>query len=189
MSTWGSESMESEERFLSGLLATRIAESRKKPRLSIPRNCQKCLHCNQRLTMKTFKRHQKLFCQSDGTWIKDDADTTESEGIYDTASRRLSSREHYVFRNYNLLWVYDVYLTCFVTTTISCADDTPPPTLPTFTAGEDLDTCQVIQDAGSDIEASSNDLLGKYHLITYCTWKHYCFCDVFLCILVLVSKH
>lgn len=72
---------------LTGLLASRVAKSRKRPRYSTPWNRHHCPHYNQSLTLKTFKRHQKLFCRSDGTWIadieEDDAGSTEGEDMCD----------------------------------------------------------------------------------------------------------
>ena len=50
-----------------GFIATRVAESEnsaKKAKFSRP-----CPHCNQILSEKTYKRHKKLFCKNDGTWI------------------------------------------------------------------------------------------------------------------------
>ena len=55
------------------LLASRIANSRKR-RKDTPKNRQNCPHCNQLLTMKTFRRHQTLFKKNDGTWMKDSED-------------------------------------------------------------------------------------------------------------------
>lgn len=67
----------------SSLLVDRIVTSRKRRR---PRNRKLCPHCKQRLTLKTFKKHQKFFLRSDGTWMSDsdeDADLDcETEGSY-----------------------------------------------------------------------------------------------------------
>ena len=51
------------------LLANRIADSKKRKRVSHSRHL--CPHCKQSLTLKTFKRHQKLYCKGDGTWTVD----------------------------------------------------------------------------------------------------------------------
>ena len=59
------------------MLAARIDESRKRPRLSTPKNRKYCPHCSQNLTLKTFKKHKKLFLRSDGSWAQ--ASDTEDE--------------------------------------------------------------------------------------------------------------
>ncbi len=69
--------MESSSHKISGFLASRIANSRKRKRVVIPKNRQNCPHCNQLLTIKTFRRHQKLFKRKDGTWLKE-SDEDES---------------------------------------------------------------------------------------------------------------
>ena len=53
------------------LLVNRIEVSKKKRRASIPQNRIDCPHCHQYLTIKTFRRHQKLYQRSDGTWMED----------------------------------------------------------------------------------------------------------------------
>ena len=57
------------------VIASRVEKSKKKPRSSTCRS-HYCPHCERNLTLKTFKRHQKLFC-SNGIWTR--AEDTESE--------------------------------------------------------------------------------------------------------------
>lgn len=57
----------------SGSLARRISAAsrkRRKPQTSNSRR-QICPHCKQSLTLKTYKKHQKLFLRSDKTWMSD----------------------------------------------------------------------------------------------------------------------
>lgn len=49
-------------------IASRISGSRKRPRMSAYK-IHHCPHCDQTITLKTFKRHEKLYCRSDGTWM------------------------------------------------------------------------------------------------------------------------
>lgn len=58
------------------LLASRVKQSSRKRSRSAPREL--CPHCDQSLSLKTFKKHKALFCKSDGTWISG-KDTVESE--------------------------------------------------------------------------------------------------------------
>lgn len=65
------------------IVASRIVKSRKRPRKPLVKSYH-CPHCKQSLSQKTFKRHQKLYFRSDGTWIsyaEDDqsTDSTQSE--------------------------------------------------------------------------------------------------------------
>ena len=71
---------------ITGHLAQRIATARKRCR---PRACHSrrfCPHCKQSLSLKTFKKHQKLFLKSDGAWMSTkDAESDsncETEGRY-----------------------------------------------------------------------------------------------------------
>ena len=51
-------------------IASRIsAASNRNPESNISRDCKLCLHCGQYLSLKTFKRHERLYKKSDGTWI------------------------------------------------------------------------------------------------------------------------
>ena len=51
-------------------IARKIAESsRKKPKRLNPASSHLCGHCNQMLSLKVFKKHQKLYMKSDQTWI------------------------------------------------------------------------------------------------------------------------
>ena len=51
-------------------IASRIsAASNRNPKSNISRDCKLCLHCGQYLSLKTFKRHERLYKKSDGTWI------------------------------------------------------------------------------------------------------------------------
>lgn len=63
-------------------IASRLAKSRK-TRTSTFRTRQ-CPHCDRNLTLKTFKRHQRLYCRSDGTWISGELELEESmdEGLF-----------------------------------------------------------------------------------------------------------
>ena len=59
-------------------IATCVAESEnsaKKAKFS-----RICPHCNQLLGEKTYKRHKKLFCKNDGTWIITSLDDKEFQG-------------------------------------------------------------------------------------------------------------
>ena len=57
----------------SGALARRISAVSRKRRKSQTshRHRQICPHCNQSLTLKTYRKHQKLFLRSDSTWMSD----------------------------------------------------------------------------------------------------------------------
>ena len=56
-----------------GFIASRVAESEssaKKAKLtSVYSQNTTCPHCNKPLSQKTYRRHKKLFCKNDGTWI------------------------------------------------------------------------------------------------------------------------
>ena len=55
-------------------LASRIAESsRKKPKLSNPGTSRFCGHCNQRLSLKTYRKHEQLYKMSDQSWMGRDS--------------------------------------------------------------------------------------------------------------------
>lgn len=67
---------------ISGFLASRIADSRKRPRVATPRNRRLCPHCKKMLILKTYRRHESLFCR-DGVWVvneDDGASCTDTEG-------------------------------------------------------------------------------------------------------------
>lgn len=54
-------------------LAPRIAESSKRrSKITLRANSAKsqlCGHCNLSLSLKTFKKHKRLYCNSDGKWL------------------------------------------------------------------------------------------------------------------------
>ena len=53
-----------------GFIASRVAESESSAAAKrVHSEDTMCPHCNQPLSTKTFKRHKKLFCKDDGTWI------------------------------------------------------------------------------------------------------------------------
>lgn len=59
---------------MSTFLAPRIAESsRMKSKITLRANSAKsqlCGHCNLNLSLKTFKKHKRLYyCNSDGKWL------------------------------------------------------------------------------------------------------------------------
>lgn len=68
------------------VLASRIAYSRKRSRAGTPKNRQRCPHCEQDLTIKTFKRHQKLFKREDGNWMKEIDEEDENHLSSDNGS-------------------------------------------------------------------------------------------------------
>ena len=73
---------ESRPKCTSSFLAPRIAESsRRKAKITLRANSlrsQLCGHCNQNLSLKTFKKHKKLYYKSDGTWLIDSEATSNS---------------------------------------------------------------------------------------------------------------
>ena len=48
-------------------LAQKIAESSKKAKHAEPSHM--CGHCNQRLALKVYKKHERLYRRSDESWI------------------------------------------------------------------------------------------------------------------------
>ena len=52
-----------------GLVASRIAQSRKRVRHSEQGHRQICPHCDQSLCSKTFKKHRRLYRKEDGSWV------------------------------------------------------------------------------------------------------------------------
>lgn len=48
-------------------LARKIAESSKKAKHSEP--SRMCGHCNQKLVLKVYKKHERLYRRSDKSWI------------------------------------------------------------------------------------------------------------------------
>ena len=51
-------------------LSRKIAQSsQKKPKHSNPGSSRLCGHCNQKLSLKVFKRHEKLYRRMDQSWI------------------------------------------------------------------------------------------------------------------------
>ena len=52
-----------------GLVAARIAQSKKRTRHLENSIRQICPHCNQSLCSKTFKRHKRLYKKEDGSWM------------------------------------------------------------------------------------------------------------------------
>ena len=71
-----------------GFIASRILESEisatKKPKLITQQQLHKCPHCDKLLAEKTYKRHKKLFCKNDNSWIKisHSSNIEILEGIY-----------------------------------------------------------------------------------------------------------
>lgn len=70
-----------------GFIASRVAESEssaKRAKLtSLHSQDTICPHCNQPLSAKTYKRHKKLFCKDDGTWITASSNHDQIiEGVY-----------------------------------------------------------------------------------------------------------
>lgn len=58
---------------VSSFLAPRIASSsRMGSKITLRANSAKsqlCGHCNLNLSLKTFKKHKRLYCNSDGKWL------------------------------------------------------------------------------------------------------------------------
>lgn len=48
-----------------------------------------CPHCDQNLSVKTFKKHKTLFLKSDGTWIKSYSDMEAADS--DIASKNINT--------------------------------------------------------------------------------------------------
>ena len=72
-----SDTPEAEDPHLSrtGFLASRIALLRNRASKTVPlpsTSRQLCPHCDQDLSQKTFRKHRKLFCRSDGSWVRSD---------------------------------------------------------------------------------------------------------------------
>ena len=60
------------------ILARKIAESsQKKLKYTNPVSSRLCGHCDQKLSLKVFKRHERLYRRSDLTWI---TNTDSGEG-------------------------------------------------------------------------------------------------------------
>lgn len=58
------------------LIASKIAESsrKRKPKRLNPGVSRLCGHCNKKLSLKAFKKHEKLYKKPDQTWIANDID-------------------------------------------------------------------------------------------------------------------
>ena len=71
-------------------LVCKIAQSsQKKPRHGNPVSSRYCEHCHQNLSLKVFKKHERLYKKSDQTWttMSDDDDGDDhSAGNYIVAS-------------------------------------------------------------------------------------------------------
>ena len=76
------------EIFKRSYLAPKEANSsRKRPKLSTQASSFLCGHCNQRLSRKTFKKHEKLYKRSDQSWTKEDEGLCEDQitGLWHTS--------------------------------------------------------------------------------------------------------
>ena len=76
---------QSQNELLTGLIASRILESElsatKKPKLNTQHHLHKCPHCDKLLVEKTYKKHKKIFCKSDGSWVTSRHESSEGNHI------------------------------------------------------------------------------------------------------------
>ena len=86
--------------------------SSKRLKLSAPASHQvrkHCPHCDQQVTVKTFRRHKELYYRSnDGTWIAESSNTEDIES--DPCTSRCREYKHlrhlldYNRHNYEVSW-------------------------------------------------------------------------------------
>ena len=67
------------------IIASRILQSEisatKKRKNDTQKQLHECPHCDKVLTEKTYKKHKKLYCKNDNSWIKI-SQSSNIEGIY-----------------------------------------------------------------------------------------------------------
>lgn len=136
---------------ISGILASRIAKSRKKPsRPPASRNRHFCPHCGQNLKLKTFKKHERLFLRKDGYCV----------------NKRRKSKDHDASSSESDGMPFVVHSPCIIADVSSDGGERCIPTLPTFEAKDTeriTDQCEFVSsnpsESGSSGLSAPSDLL------------------------------
>ena len=101
----GSSSCSSYHKRHPAIIASRILESEmsaaKKQKLDIPEKLHECPHCEKLLTRRTFKKHQQLYCRSDGTWI-----TSRHDQLSQRQGIRIATYISIANYSYNYIYIY-----------------------------------------------------------------------------------